>query len=108
MCYNLRSTPTTENKKNPGKRFDEEFKREAARLASQAGRTDEQVARDLGVSAWSVSRWRKQFGMSKSGQSSALSLPRFSGSPASCVKFSGPGARGAGAGRSPLGHTSGV
>lgn len=55
----------TENKKNTGKRFDEEFKREAARLASQAGKTDEQVARDLGVSAWSVSRWRKQFGLSK-------------------------------------------
>ena len=50
----------TESKKNGGKRFDEEFKREAARLASEAGRTGEQVARDLGVSAWSVSRWRKQ------------------------------------------------
>ena len=55
----------TENKKNTGKRLDEEFKREAARLASEAGQTDEQVARDLGVSAWSVSRWRKQFGLSK-------------------------------------------
>ena len=55
----------TENRKNTGRRFDEEFKREAARLASQVGRTDEQVARDLGVSAWSVSRWRKQFGLSK-------------------------------------------
>lgn len=54
-----------ENKKNHGKRFDEEFKREAARLASEAGRTDEAVARDLGVSAWSVSRWRKQYGLSK-------------------------------------------
>ena len=55
----------TEHKKDMGKRFDEEFKREAARLASQAGKTDEQVARDLGVSAWSVSRWRREFGLSE-------------------------------------------
>ena len=65
MCYNLSTTQMTEHKKNMGKRFDEEFKREAARLASQAGKTDEQVARDLGVSAWSVSRWRREFGLSK-------------------------------------------
>ena len=51
-----------ETKKNTGRKFDEEFKREAAALASQPGRTDEAVARDLGVSAWSISRWRRQFG----------------------------------------------
>ena len=54
-----------ENKKNTGKRFDEEFKRGAARLTSQADKTDEQVARDLAGCAWSVSRWRREFGLSK-------------------------------------------
>ena len=52
-------------KSNCGRRFDEEFKRQAATLASQPGKRDEEVARDLGVSAWSISRWRKQFGLSK-------------------------------------------
>ena len=48
-----------------GKRFDEEFKREVAALASRPGATDEQVGRDLGVSAWSVARWRRRFGVDK-------------------------------------------
>ena len=39
-----------------GRRFDEEFKREVAALASRPGSTNEQVGRDLGVSTWSVSR----------------------------------------------------
>ena len=55
---------TTQSKH--GRKFDEEFKREAATLASAPGKRDEEVARDLGVSAWSISRWRKQFGLSKS------------------------------------------
>ena len=54
---------TTQSKN--GKRFDEEFKREVAALASQAGATDEQVGRDLGASAWSVARWRRRFGVDK-------------------------------------------
>ena len=62
----------TTKKSNTGRRFDEEFKREAARLAAQPGRTDEAVARDLGVSAWSISRWRKQFGLSKAAGSPAV------------------------------------
>lgn len=36
-----------------GRRFDEEFKREVAALASELGAKQEQVARDLGVSAFS-------------------------------------------------------
>lgn len=44
-----------------GRRFDEEFKREVAALASQPGATIEQVAHDLGVSAWSVARWRRRY-----------------------------------------------
>ena len=42
-----------------GRRFDEEFKREAAALASRPGASDTQVARDLGVSPYSVGRWKK-------------------------------------------------
>ena len=45
-----------------GRRFDEEFKREAAALASRPGATIEQVGRDLGVSSWSVARWRRRYG----------------------------------------------
>ena len=45
-----------------GRRFDEEFKREAAALASRPGASDTQVARDLGVSPYSVGRWKKLFG----------------------------------------------
>jgi transposase len=44
-----------------GRRFDEEFKREVADLASKPGAKQEQVARDLGVSPYSVSRWKKQY-----------------------------------------------
>ena len=45
-----------------GRRYDEEFKREVAALAAQPGKSDGQVAEDLGVSAWSVSRWRRRYG----------------------------------------------
>ena len=45
-----------------GRRFDEEFKREVAALASKPGANQEQVARDLGVSSFSVGRWKKQYG----------------------------------------------
>ena len=52
--------PTTQSKY--GRRFDEEFRREVAALASRPGARLDQVARDLGVSPWSVSRWKKQSG----------------------------------------------
>ena len=45
-----------------GRRFDEEFRREVAARASQSGAKREQVARDPGVSAYSVSRWKQQHG----------------------------------------------
>ena len=54
-----------------GRRFDEEFKREVAALASKPGAKQEQVARDLGVSAYSVSRWKQQY----SPASAASSAP---------------------------------
>ena len=54
---------TTQSKN--GRRFDEEFEREVAALASRPGATDEQVGRDPGVSAWGVARWRRRFGTDK-------------------------------------------
>jgi transposase-like protein len=48
-----------------GRRFDEEFKREVAALASRPAASDEQVGRDLGVSAWRVARGRRRFGADK-------------------------------------------
>ena len=52
-----------------GRRFDEEFKREVAALACRPGARLEQVAVDLGVSPWSVSRWKRQYGGASAGQS---------------------------------------
>ena len=50
-----------------GRRFDEEFKREVAALACRPGARQEQVARDLGVSPYSVSRWKKLYGSAGDG-----------------------------------------
>ena len=47
-----------------GRRFDEEFKREVAALAWRPGARQEQSARDLGISPYSVSRWKKLYGVS--------------------------------------------
>lgn len=58
-----------------GRRYDEEFKREVAALAARADHTDEQVARDLGVSPWSVSRWRRRYGGPPSPASPAAGSP---------------------------------
>lgn len=58
-----------------GKRFDEEFKREVAALASQPGATIEKVAHDLGVSAHSVARWRRRFRAGQNGAAPAPSSP---------------------------------
>ena len=44
-----------------GRRFDEEFKRKVAELASQPGANQEQVARDLGISSYRVTRWKTQY-----------------------------------------------
>jgi transposase len=41
-----------------GRRYDREFKRDAVALV-QSGRTITEVARDLGVSHWSLARWVK-------------------------------------------------
>ena len=58
-----------------GRRFDEEFKREVAALACRPGARQEQVARDLGVSPYSVSRWKKQDGSTSEGQGAPSAVP---------------------------------
>lgn len=62
MCYKESTTEMATTQSKYGRRFDEEFKREVAALASKPGASNEQVGRDLGVSPWSVSRWKRQYG----------------------------------------------
>lgn len=45
----------------PAKVFSEEFKREAVALL-QSGRSASQLSRELGVSTWSLSRWKSRYG----------------------------------------------
>lgn len=42
------------------RQYDHEFKREAVRLATRGDKTMTQVARDLGISANILSRWKRQ------------------------------------------------
>ena len=46
-------------KKNSQKRYDAEFKRSAVEMMIQGGRQLRQVARELGVSEYSLHLWRK-------------------------------------------------
>jgi len=39
--------------------YDAEFKREAVRLLLTSGKTATQLARELGVSSWSLGRWKQ-------------------------------------------------
>jgi transposase-like protein len=52
-----------------GRRFDEAFKREVAALANKPDANQEQVARDLGVSPYSGSRWKKLYAGASGGSS---------------------------------------
>jgi transposase-like protein len=58
------------NNSRTGRRYDREFKNNAVALV-RSGRTVTEVARDLGVSKWSLGRWVEQ---AKAGQS--LSEPK--------------------------------
>ena len=44
-----------------GRRFDEEFRREAVALLER-GRSATQLGRELGVSTWSLCQWKKRYG----------------------------------------------
>ena len=61
MCYKESTTEMATTQGKYGRRFDEEFKREVVALASRPGASDTQVARDLGVSPYSVGRWKKRY-----------------------------------------------
>jgi transposase-like protein len=43
------------------KRYDEEFKRQAVELVIHSGRTQAQIARELGVSEYSLTLWKKDY-----------------------------------------------
>jgi len=43
------------------KRYDEEFKRQAVELVIHSGKTQAQVARELGVSEYSLTLWKKDY-----------------------------------------------
>ena len=43
------------------KRYDEEFKRQAVELVIHSGRTQAQIARELGVSEYSLTLWKRAY-----------------------------------------------
>jgi transposase len=68
-----------------GKRFDEDFRREAVALL-EAGRSATQLSRELGVSTWSLSRWKTRHAAGGTGAGQAGRSPVLAGAgPASSV-----------------------
>jgi transposase len=43
-----------------GKRFDEEFQRDAVKMLESGERTIGQLSQELGVSSWTLKRWSKR------------------------------------------------
>lgn len=43
----------------------EEFKKEAVRLVLTSGKTQRKIAKELGVSEWAISTWKKEFDLEK-------------------------------------------
>ena len=54
------------NRSANGRRFDAEFRREAVALLEK-GRSATQLARELGVSTWSLCQWKKRYGTRTTG-----------------------------------------
>jgi transposase len=63
-----------EPKSKYGKRFSEEFQRDAVRMLESGERTAKQLSQELGVSEWSLKRWAKFHGGKERAQESALEL----------------------------------
>ena len=67
-----------EPKSKYGKRFSEEFQRDAVRMLESGERTAKQLSQELGVSEWSLKRWAKFHGRTdqakERAQESALEL----------------------------------
>lgn len=45
-----------------GRRFDEEFQRDAVKMLESGERTAKQLSEELGISSWSLKRWAKLYG----------------------------------------------
>lgn len=58
-----------------GKRFSREFQQEAVRIL-EAGRNRAQLSRELGVSTWSLTRWKKLHGVGGAGVGSVGRSPK--------------------------------
>jgi transposase len=58
------------------RKFSEEFKREALELTRQPGVNISQVARDIGIGAGLLSRWRRELQNDKSKAFSGSGVPR--------------------------------
>lgn len=52
---------------NKGRRFDEEFKRSAVEMLESGTRSATQLALELGISTWSLGRWKKLYGRTAAG-----------------------------------------
>jgi transposase len=52
---------------NKGLRFDEEFKRSAVEMLESGGRSATQLGAELGISSWSLGRWKKIYGRTAAG-----------------------------------------
>ncbi len=51
----------TVKEKKIQKRYDEEFKRQAVELVIHSGKAQAQIARELGVSGYSLNLWKKAY-----------------------------------------------
>ena len=57
-----------------GRRFDETYKRHAVELTLDGDRTVEAVARELGISSWSLRQWRKRYAPGPGGGTAVAEL----------------------------------
>ena len=58
------------------RKFSDEYKREAARLATQPGVTKSQVGRELGINANLLGRWCREFAVNGAAAFSGPGKPR--------------------------------
>ena len=49
------------SKHKSGERYDEQFKQEAVRLLLSSGKSASHLAQELGVSSWSLGRWKQDY-----------------------------------------------
>jgi len=47
--------------------FTDEFKREAVRLVLTSGKTQKAISKELGVSEWAISVWKKEYSAESPG-----------------------------------------